>query len=47
MLFNTLLLLNDKNPDFLDSSFNWVAFILVIVIFVGAELTNDKKSHKE
>ena len=49
MLFSILLLLlNDKNPDFLDSPFNWVAFIVVLVIFGGAEISNyfDNKSHK-
>lgn len=49
MLFNTLfLLLNDKNPDFLDSPFNWVTFIILIVIFGGAEIANksdQKKRH--
>ena len=41
MLFNTLfLLLNDKNPDFVDAPFNWVAIITVIIIFGGAELSN-------
>lgn len=49
MLFNILLLLlNDKNPDFLDSPFNWITFIVVLVIFGGAEISNyfDNKSHK-
>lgn len=40
MLSNILLLLNDKNPDFLDAPFNWVTFIIVIIIFGGAEIIN-------
>ena len=41
MLFNTLFLfLSDKNPDFLDSPFSWVTFVIVIFIFGGAEISN-------
>lgn len=47
MLFSTLfLLLSDKNPDFLDSPFNWVTFIILIVIFGGAEIANKIDSNK-
>ena len=51
MLYNILfLLLNDKSPDFVDSDFSWVTVTLVILFFVGAELSNkifNDKSHKE
>lgn len=40
MLFNILLILSDKNPDFLDSPFSWVTFAIVIFIFGGAEISN-------